>query len=162
VQRKTKVTVIDGTKQTVAPSPQRGLVKLVYQTVKELERATEAQIKKYLPVIAEDATLYMDKKKFESCLYSAVYSGYLITDKGQYRVAPLSYYEARQEIVAENKANFNAGNGRKVKKRKHPKQDQVTYVRPMWHWTLIASVGVITLCVGFLLGLITGLLLHSV
>ncbi len=153
-----KLTVVDGRDQRQAPSPQRGLVKLVFQTVKELEAATEAQIKKYLPVIADDATLYMDKKKFESCLYSAVYSGYLITDKGKYRVAPHSYYEARQAIVEDHKAN----RGKPKKKRKHPKQDDVVYIRPLWHWAVLGSIAVITLCVGFLAGLLLGLLLHTV
>lgn len=153
--QRNKVTVIDGTKQSVAPAPSRGLAKLVYQVVKELGGATETQIKKYLPAVSDDVDQYINRKKFDNCLYSSVYSGYLITDGNKYRIAPMSYYEARQEIVHENKARHARGDTKRV--RRHPEKDHVTYVRPLWHWAFITCVGVITAVMGFFIGFFTGL-----
>lgn len=161
--QQTKVTVLDGTLNTVAPEPRRGLAKLVYQVVKELGGASTHQIKKYLPAVTDDVDKYINTKKFDACLYSCVYSGYLITDGDKYRIAPKSYFDARQVIVANNKDRHLSGEARKYKQqRKHPQPDNIEYVRPLWHWTLLGSVGVITACFGFIAGLLTGLLLHSV
>lgn len=155
--KQSNLRAIDGTKTTVAPQPRRGLAKLVYQVVSELGGASEAQIKKYLPVVAENVDDLLNKKKFESCLYSCVYSGYLITDGSKYRIAPLDYYEARQEIVSRPRS---VEPKKRSPKRKHP-EHPIEYVRPLWHWWILASVGVITACVGFLAGLILGLLINQ-
>ena len=154
--KQTKLRAIDGTQKTVAPQPVRGLAKLVYQVVKELGGASEQQIKKYLPAVTDDADQYINKKKFDACLYSCVYSGYLITDGSKYRIAPRSYYEARQEVVASNKARHLSG-----ETKRDPKEtirERFVYERPLWHWWILASVGVITACVGYIGGLVTGLL----
>jgi hypothetical protein len=161
--KQSKLRAIDGTKTTVAPQPRRGLAKLVYQVVKELGGASTEQIKKYLPAVSDDVHDFLDKKKFENCLYSCVYSGYLITDGDKYRLAPLDYYEARQEIVSRPRSTTDNGRGTNKKKRhSNPPPDTVEYIRPMFHWLVLASIAVITGCVGFLAGLLTGLLLHSV
>jgi len=156
--QQSNITVLDGTLNTVAPEPRRGLAKLVYQVVKELGGASTHQIKKYLPAVTDDVDKYINTKKFDACLYSCVYSGYLITDGDKYRIAPKSYFDARQVIVANNKDRHLSGSARKYKQqRKHPAIPTLTYLRPFWHWITLTSVGVITGCVGFLIGLLIGL-----
>jgi len=109
-------TAIDGTHASGrAPEPSFGLVLAVYRTVEAYGLASESEVYELLPAAIEKSSQVVTKKKVHATLYSAVYAGYLCTDKGKYKVAPIEYYTARQRIIA-------ALDGKKRAPRKNPSQ----------------------------------------
>lgn len=103
----TKLKAIDGTGSKVAPRPTRGLLRAVYDTIDACGGADFKTVRKYLPAAIEDISQVVSKKKIERCLYNAVYRGYLIHDSDHevWKIAPVSYYVARQEHLAEIEAH---------------------------------------------------------
>ena len=148
-----KVTVIDGTgEEPNAPRPQRGLIKAVYDTIEACGGADFEQIRKYLPAAIEHINQVVTKKKIEKILYNAVYHGYLVhdntgvTNKGYWKIAPLSYYNIRHAIIAEQKSKG-------VKRAKRGSYTRAIARRPLWHWQFISAVFGVGLMVGLSLGM---------
>jgi len=99
-----KLKLIDGTgRDKLAPRPHHGLIRALYDTVEACGGANLKQIKEYLPAAIDNIGQVLRKGKLNRALYHAVYNGYLVHDpeKGYWKIAPRSYYEARQEFTAE-------------------------------------------------------------
>lgn len=148
-----KLKAIDGSGSKVAPRPTRGLLRAIYDTVDACGGANFKTVRKYLPAAIEDIGQVVSKKKIERCLYNAVYRGYLIhdSDHAMWKIAPVSYYVARQEHLAEIEAHVHRDG--KQKDRGHelkviPRQP-LTFSQV--HLLLAAVGGAFLL--GFLLGL---------
>lgn len=149
---KRQLTPISGSDMERAPAPKRGMLRAVYDTVEALGGGTVANIKEYLPAAITESSQVVTKKKLEKYLYAAVYNGYLITQGGYYRIAPKSYYEARQKIIKEQKDRVVS----KKPGEDAPPHEFIVY-RPLWHWALIISVGVAAFSSGMMIGAMVGM-----
>ncbi len=147
----TNVKPIDGTgHDKQAPRPYRGMIQAVFDCIDACGGATFKQVQKYLPAAVQHTSQMLTKKKLEKVLYNAVYHGYLvhdstgITDKGYWKIAPLSYYNARRAIIDDLKEN------------RVPRPTKTSYPnffpRPLWHWHLILSVAALSFLGGLILG----------
>ena len=149
----TNVKPIDGTgDDKKAPRPQRGMTKAVFDCIDACGGANFKQVQKYLPAAIQNSGQIITKKRLEKVLYSAVYQGYLvhdsrgITDKGYWKVAPLSYYNARKVIISDLKRH---------PRKRRLKPSALHDPHPMWHWHLLVSIAAFA----YLLGLISGMYL---
>lgn len=153
-----KLKVIDGTGDgKFAPSPHRGLVKALYETVDACGGADITQIKKYLPAAIENINQVLTTSKIEKSLYNAVYRGYLVHNPstGYWQVAPISYYKARQEVIKDIESRTNRDG---VPKRREPLQIQSHGFFTFHQWYAIISM----MCVAFVFGFVVGLAAHLV
>jgi hypothetical protein len=82
-----------------APRPHHGLMRAVYDTVDACGGANLKQIKQYLPAAIDNIGQVLKKGRLNRSLYHAVYRGYLVHDgkSGYWKIAPMSYYKARQD-----------------------------------------------------------------
>jgi len=107
-----------------------------------------SEIKELLP-LTDDAHRLMKKSAINHGLYNAVYSGYLVHNPKDdtYRIAPLSYYEARQQVVLETRVK----NADRPKSPRMPKRErhEVIYLT---NWKVVAIVGWVSFFAGVVLG----------
>jgi len=152
-----KLTVVDGTGEgRLAPSPHRGLIKAIYDTVDACGGADLRQIKKYLPAAIDNVTQIATTRKIEKSLYAAVYRGYLVHNpqSDYWKIAPLSYYNERQRVMQENKDHPNRG---ALRRRIRLEVDQSRFFsHEQWH-TIIAIAAV-----AFILGFVAGMAVQFV
>lgn len=94
-----KPILVDGTDTRRAPAPKHGLQRAVFKTVEALERATEKAVYEMIPAAITQGNQVVSHKKLLRSLKNGVYRGYFITEKNIFRIAPLSYYQARQEYI---------------------------------------------------------------
>lgn len=150
--------VIDGTGgNKLAPSPHRGLIKALYETVDACGGANMGQIKKYLPAAIDNFSQVATTKKIEKSLYSAVYRGYLVHSptNDYWKIAPLSYYKERQRIMQQLKDNPTSHTG--IRERLKLEVDQTRFfTHEQWH-TIIAIT-----TVAFILGFAVGMAVQIV
>ena len=83
--------------------PRRSLVQILYDTIEAIggDGATEDQIMALLPAAINDktdATIVLTKDRLHNNLITQTNAGYFIHDpvRKAWRIAPLSYYEARR------------------------------------------------------------------
>ncbi len=118
----TKQMKLIGTKDTGhAPAPKKGVTRALYLCLDAIGESNVDRINRM---------------------------GYLVQHDGLYRVAPLSYYNARREHIEANKANP----GKRPRKRLK-EATPVTITRPFWHWTVLGHA----VAVSFLVGLLAGM-----
>jgi len=145
--------IVDGTgKGQLAPSPHRGLIKALYDTVDACGGADLRQIKKYLPAAIDNVTQIATTRKIEKSLYSAVYRGYLVHNpqNDYWKIAPLSYYNERQRIMQENKDNPTKTGS--FRRRFQLEVDQSRFFsHEQWH-TIIA-IATVAFVLGFAVGM---------
>ena len=114
--KKSNIKAIDGGAGAEhAPRPHHGLIRALYDTVDACGGATLDQIRRYLPAAIDNISQVMRKNRLKKALYNAVYRGYLIhddtKDEEYWHVAPIDYYNARQEHVKEIEARSVRGSG---------------------------------------------------
>jgi hypothetical protein len=97
--KKADLKAIDGTKTTKAPAPKRGLSLAIFETIDGLGGATLAQVKRYLPAAITETNQVASPKKLLTALQNGIYRGYFISDGKIFRIAPRSYYNARQAYM---------------------------------------------------------------
>jgi len=150
--------IVDGTgKGLLAPSPHRGLIKALYDTVDACGGADMRQIKKYLPAAIDNVAQVATTRKIEKSLYSAVYRGYLVHNpqNDYWKIAPISYYNERQRIMQENKDNPTRTG--KFRQRFAMEVDQSRFFSSeQWH-TIVAITAV-----AFILGFVAGMAVQFV
>ena len=168
---KNRLTVVDGTGQDrKAPRPKYGLARALYEVVDACGGATFEQIVKYLPAAIIDAKQVASRKKIAHNLYHCVYRGYLVHQgearyktadtKGHWFIAPLSYYNARQQYLDDLKSSSkprvrNSLIEEHMEALSLETRDDRSASVPGWVWPLMALVGIGM----FGLGLIAGLLI---
>lgn len=133
-----------------APRPQRGLQAVLYDVVKDCGECTEEEIKYMLPSATDNAKLYMDGKKVHAGLLNAKSSGYLVHEptKDVWRIAPYSYYQARQEWL--NDPERPRQRRLPVPRKQPGAPETVTIFRHDWRVTILAGIA------AFLLGFVVG------
>jgi len=147
-----KLSVVDGREGgKFAPSPHRGLIKALYDTIDACGGADLRQIKKYLPAAIDSSSQVASTKKIEKSLYSAVYRGYLVhsPQNDYWKIAPLSYYNARQQVMQDLKDNpTQTGLRRRI-------QLEVDQSRFFTHeqWHTIIAITTVAFILGFAVGM---------
>lgn len=136
-----------------APRPRRGLMQLMYDIVDAIGESTAAKIYEYVPAAISKPQQVVSRSKVDKSLYQCVYQGYMVTHKQGndelFRIAPVSYFKARQELL---KANKGAPNGKRERGECTPDYT-IVFARPFWHWSLLALVAVCSMLAGVLIGL---------
>ncbi len=144
---------IDGTKRGYAPRPTRAsMLRALYDAVEAAGSVAKIrEIKELLP-LTDDAHRLLKKSAIDHGLYNAVYSGYLVHNPKDdtYRIAPLSYYEARQQVVLETRKK-NAETLKTPRQSRRAKHEVVFVTN--WKLTAVLSWA------AFFIGLVTGNLL---
>jgi len=148
-----KLRAVDGTGHgKLAPSPHRGLIKALYDTIDACGGADLRQIKKYLPAAIDSSSQVASTRKIEKSLYSAVYRGYLVHNpqNDYWKIAPISYYNERQRVMQDLKDHPTSHTG--MRKRLQMEVDQSRFFsHEQWH-TIIAIT-----TVAFILGFVVGM-----
>jgi len=148
-----KLKVVDGTGHgKLAPSPHRGLIKAIYDTIEACGGADLKQIKKYLPAAIDNSSQIASTKKIEKALYACVYRGYLVHNpqNDYWAIAPLSYYKTRQEVLKDLKD--------------HPKRSGILQPRfpfeadrPRFfsheQWHSVIAIAAVAFILGFVVGM---------
>ena len=116
-----------------APSPQRGLSKVVYKTIQELGGATENQIAKYAPAMIEDGQkMVVNRVRISNVLNSMQYGGYIISKGAYYMIAPVEYFNQRRTWLQENTKKRVVGmKGKKRAPRRRPERHEPEAHRPV-------------------------------
>jgi hypothetical protein len=134
-----------------APLPQRGVSKALYETVESMAGpATFREVWDLLPAAIDSSSQIGTKKKILQSLQGMVYRGYFVHDEngGRWNIAPLSYYEARQQYIHDlGEAHDNKGD-----KPKKPLTPSIPEQQMHRMWLMIG------LACGFLAGFIFGAL----
>ena len=143
--------VLDGSRTELAPRPKRhGPTRLLYDVVDAMGgEATTAEIKKYLPAAVTDAKDVITQKKLNGALKRCVYLGYLVVLGDKYKVAPMAYYESRQDYVKELRDKYNKKDPSELIKRA---RGASPFVVSQTNWWATATLSLLGFIVGFLIG----------
>ena len=108
-----KLRTVDGKDKLKAPRPQRaGIVQIIYDVLDAWEKLDFDSIIKNIPAAITSTQQIFKRAQVRKALYSGVYSGFFIhvsdpnnpsrhkaTERGHWKIAPLSYYEARRDHI---------------------------------------------------------------
>ena len=86
----------------LAPCPQKGLSKRVYQTIDACGQASFIEVQKYLPAAMVRNSIKYDRVKLERCLSMLEYRGFIQKVGDKYRIAPYEYFAVRDEWLTKN------------------------------------------------------------
>lgn len=136
-----------------APPPQRGLMRAVFETVDANKGPTDMRaIKELLPAAITDTSMFR-QHQIDKALYALVYRGHLVTIEDgatvKWKVAPISYYEARRRYIENRPADH--GLGQKIAKARRAARKGITP-------GLATAIGAAAFAIGLAAGLAIGVL----
>ena len=144
--------VIRGTRdEPPAPRPTRGLTQLLYDAIEDLGTCKESEIAYILPSLTENTDLYVDKSRIHQGLISAKSWGYLVHEPSTdtWRIAPRSYYNARQQYLKDPKREKRRRN---ITREPRDQRGYRTVEVKVTNWRYVGIAAYLALFVGFALG----------
>ena len=94
--------------------PNKTISQAVYDVIQELGgSATLSDVVKYMP--AQEMTVKYTRKQIKAALSNSKSRGYFVRDGDRFKIAPITYYKAKQEAVRQWESNKT--------KSKQPKND---------------------------------------
>ena len=136
-----------------APSPQRGRMKVVYEVLEDMGDWTP------LAYITQTAGFSTDEvssgqSKAKASIAGLTSQGYIISRKGtaglEYKIAPLSHYEERQELKVSEPKTPGQRRWNHTHKEEEKKEEVITVTRRQVELALAVVVGLILGVVGHL------------